>query len=89
MCKPFPKKRLSRNSIASSSNGNIIVTEVHKHDDSDDKFLDEKLKLFNNKKGGKRLKLMDLKIGNFCQKKPLKVCLSNFLVHPKLLLKMK
>ena len=74
MCKPSPKKRLSRNSIASSSNVNINVTEVHKHDDSHDKIVqvdlsknslrkknsDEKLKLSNNKKGDKRLKLMDL-----------------------------
>ena len=74
MCKPSTKKRLSRNSIASSSNVNINVTEVHKHDDSHDKIvqadlsknsprkrkLRQKLKLFNNKKGGKRLKLMDL-----------------------------
>ena len=35
MCKPSPKKRLSRNSIASSSNVNINVTEVHKHADAD------------------------------------------------------
>ena len=37
MCKPSPKRRLSRNSIASSSNINITVTEVHKHDNSYDK----------------------------------------------------
>ena len=39
MCKPSPKKRLSRNSIASSSNVNINVTEVHKHDDSHGKIV--------------------------------------------------
>ena len=39
MCKPSPKKRLSRNSIASSSNVNINVTEVHKHDDYHDKIV--------------------------------------------------
>ena len=39
MCKPSPKKRLSRNSIASSNNVNINVTEVHKHDDSHDKIV--------------------------------------------------
>ena len=39
MCKPSPKKRLSRNSIASSSNVNINVTEVHKRDDSHDKIV--------------------------------------------------
>ena len=74
MCKPSQKKRLSRNSIASSSNVNINVTEVHKHDDSHDKIVqvdlsknslrkknsDENLKLSNNKKGDKRLKLMDI-----------------------------
>ena len=37
LCKPSPKKRLSRNSIESSSNVNINVTEVQKHDDSHDK----------------------------------------------------
>ena len=36
MCKPCPKKRLSRNSITNSSNVNINVTEVHKQDDSHD-----------------------------------------------------
>ena len=75
MCKPSPKKRSSRNSIASSSNVNINVTEVNKRDDSHDKIVqfdylktvpekensDEKLKIFNNRKGGKRLKLMELK----------------------------
>ena len=35
MCKPSPKKRLLRNSIGSSSNVNINVTEIHKHDDAD------------------------------------------------------
>ena len=39
MCKPYPKIRLSRNSIASSSNVNINVTKVHKHDDSHDKIV--------------------------------------------------
>ena len=39
MCKSSPKKRLSRNSIASSSNVNINVTKVHKHDDSHDKIV--------------------------------------------------
>ena len=40
ICANLPqKKRLSRNSIASSSNGNINVTEVHKHDDSHDKIV--------------------------------------------------
>ena len=39
MCKPPPKKRLSRNSIASSSNVNINVTEVDKHNDSHDKIV--------------------------------------------------
>ena len=34
-----PKKRLSRNSIASSSNVNIKVTEVHKHYDFHDKIV--------------------------------------------------
>ena len=39
MCKPSPKKRLSRNSIASSSNVNINVTEVDKQDDPHDKIV--------------------------------------------------
>ena len=53
----------------------INVTEVNKRDDSHDKIVqvcylktvpekensDEKLKIFNNRKGGKRLKLMELK----------------------------
>ena len=74
MCKPSPKKRSSRNSTASSSNVNINVTEVNKRGDSHDKIVqvdylktvleketsDEKLKIFNNRKGGKRLKLMHL-----------------------------
>ena len=74
MCKPSPKKRLSRNSIASSSNGNINVTEVHKHNDSHDKIVQVdisknsptkrklrlKTKTLQDQKRGKRLKLMDL-----------------------------
>ena len=69
-CEPSAKNLLSRNSIARSSNVNINVTEVHKHDDSHDKRVqvdfskhsprnrksDEKPKLFNNN----FLKLMDL-----------------------------
>ena len=39
MCKLSFKKRLSRNSIAISSNVNVNVTEVHKHDDSHDKIV--------------------------------------------------
>ena len=39
MCKLSPKKRLSRNSITVSSNVNINVTKVHKHDDSHDKVV--------------------------------------------------
>ena len=39
MCKPSPKKRLSKNSIASSSNVNIDVTEVHKQNYSHDKIV--------------------------------------------------
>ena len=39
MCNPFPKKRLSRDSIASSNNVNINVTEFHKQDDSHDKIV--------------------------------------------------
>ena len=110
MCKPSPKKRLSRNSIASSSNGNINVTEVHKHDDSHDKIvqvdlsknsprkrkLRQKIKTLQQQKRRQKVKIdglnsiiKTLKLGHFCQQKRLKVCLSNFLVHPKLLLKMK
>ena len=39
MCKSSLKKRLLRISIASSSNVNITVTEVHQQDDSHDKIM--------------------------------------------------
>ena len=111
ICKPSPKKRLSRNSIASSSNVNINVTEVHKHDDSRDKIvqadlsknsprkrkLRRKIKTIQHQKRRQKVKIgrinsiiKTLKNRKFLSKKnPLKVWLSNFLVHPKLLLKMK
>ena len=71
MCKPSPKKRLSRNSIASSSNININVTEVHKHDNSYDKIVQvdlsknsprkrkirRKIKTFQQPKRGQKAKI--------------------------------
>ena len=58
-CKPPPKKRLSRNSIASSSNVNINVTKVHKHDDSHDKIVEVYLskKVPENENSDEKLKL--------------------------------
>ena len=54
MCKPSPKKRLSRNSIASSCNVNVNVTEVHKHDDSHDKIV--QVDLFENSPRKRKLR---------------------------------
>ena len=60
MCKPSPKKRLSRNSIASSTNGNINVTEVHKHDDSHDKIVQVDLSKNSPRKRKLRRKIKTL-----------------------------
>ena len=60
MCKPSPKKRLSRNSTASSSNGNINVTEVHKHDDSHDKIVQVDLSKNSPRKRKLRQKIKTL-----------------------------
>ena len=60
MCKPSPKKRLSRNSIASSSNVNINVTEVHKHDDSHDKIVQVDLSKNSPRKRKLRQKIKTL-----------------------------
>ena len=80
------------------------MTEVHKHDDSHDKIVQVDLSKNSPRKRKLRRKIKTLqqqerrqkvKIDGFnsiiktCEKKPLKVCLNNFLVHPKLLLKMK
>ena len=54
VCKPPPKKRLSRNSIASSSNVNINVTEVDKHNDSHDKIV--QIDLSKNSSGKRKLR---------------------------------
>ena len=110
LCKPSPKKRLLRNSVASSINLNINVTEVHKHDDSHDKIeqvdisknsprkrkLRLKIKTLQQQKKRQKVKIAglnslikNLKNRKLLAKKPLKVCLSSFLVHAKLLLKMK
>ena len=64
MCKPSPKKRLSRNSIASSSNVNINVTEVHKHDDYHDKIVQVDLS-----KNSPRKRKLRRKIKTFHQQK--------------------
>ena len=52
-----------------------------------------KLKTLQQQKRRQKVKINGLNsiiktLSNFCQKKPVKICLSNFLVHPKLLLKM-
>ena len=60
MCKPSPKKRLSRNSIASSSNININVTEVHQHDDFHDKIMQVDLSKSSPRKRKLRRKLKTL-----------------------------
>ena len=58
ICTNFPpKKRLSRNSIASSSNVNINVTEVHKHDDSLDKIVQVNLSKNSPRKRKKEVKI--------------------------------
>ena len=49
-----PKKRLSRNSIASSSNVNINVTKVHKHNNSHDKIV--QVDLSKNSPGKRKLR---------------------------------
>ena len=60
MRKPCPKKRLSRNSIASSSNVNTNVTEVHKHDDSHDKIVQANLSKSSPRKRKIRRKIKTL-----------------------------
>ena len=60
LCKPSPKKRLSRNSIESSSNVNINVTEVQKHDDSHDKRVQVDFSKNNNRKRKLRQKIKTL-----------------------------
>ena len=55
-----PKKRLLRNSIASSSNVNINVTEVHKHDDSHDKIVQVDLSKNSPRKRKLRRKIKTL-----------------------------
>ena len=55
-----PKKRLSRNSIPSSSNVNINVTEVHKHDDSHDKIVQVDLSKNSPRKRKIRRKIKNL-----------------------------
>ena len=60
MCKPSPKKQLSRNSIASSSNVNINVTQVHKHDDSHDKIVQVDLSKNSPRKRKLRRKIKTL-----------------------------
>ena len=60
MCKPSPRKRLSRNSIVSSINVNINVTEVHKHDVSHDKIVQVDLSKNNPRKRKLRRKIKTL-----------------------------
>ena len=55
-----PKKRLLRNSTASSSNVNINVTEVHKHDDSHDKIVQVDLSKNSPRKRKLRRKIKTL-----------------------------
>ena len=61
MCKPSPKKRLLRNSVASSSNVNINVTEVHKHDDFHDKIVQVNLSKNSPRKRKLRRKIKTLR----------------------------
>ena len=56
----FPKKRLSRNSIASSNNGSINVTEVDKHNDSHDKIVQIDLSKNSPRKRKPRRKIKTL-----------------------------
>ena len=60
MCKPSPKKRLSRNSIASSSNVNINVTEVHIHNNFHDKIVQVDLSKNSPRKRKLRRKIKTL-----------------------------